>query len=187
MAMLITSKIKLSGLHSYYDLISWGKKIIVSAQIDFALLERAFGAFALQQIMTFGQSHTNKQLRQTIRCNYNYCSSDSEFIITLAGMREFFWHYPPEYQWLPSINSDRKQCVYATLRIHLNTTIEEESGVLIRNTIQYGSSKTRWSVRTQLLLDLLPFVRPWTWNGLVERLVGHQTGVNRSFEKSPNH
>lgn len=64
MATLITSKIKLLGLNSYYDLISWGKKIIVSAQMDFVLLEYAFSDFVLQQIMTFGQSHTNKQLNK---------------------------------------------------------------------------------------------------------------------------
>lgn len=38
MAMLISNKIKLLGLDRYYDSISWGKKIIVSAQIDFVLV-----------------------------------------------------------------------------------------------------------------------------------------------------
>lgn len=83
MDMLITSKIKSSGLHCYYDLISRGMEIIVSAQIDLsAPLHFASGEFASGLIMTFGQSHTNKQPRQTITSNYNYCSSAFEFIST---------------------------------------------------------------------------------------------------------
>lgn len=82
MAMFITSEIILLCPDSYYDLTSRGKKIIVSSQIDLLLLENTFGEFARQQIMTFGQSHTNKQLRQTIRCNYDYCFSEYDFITT---------------------------------------------------------------------------------------------------------
>lgn len=89
MAPLITVPMKSRGLNSYYDLISRGKKVIVSAQIDLALLRDAFGELASLQIMTFGQSHTNKQLRQTIRCNYNYCSSGSECVSASQGAGEF--------------------------------------------------------------------------------------------------
>lgn len=46
MAPLITVPMKSRGLSSYYDLISRGKKVIVSAQIDLALLRDAFGELA---------------------------------------------------------------------------------------------------------------------------------------------
>lgn len=113
-------RLNCSGLDSYYDLISWGKKIIVSSQIRFVLLEYAFGEFAQRQIMTFGQSHTNKQLRQTIWCNYDYCFS-GWIHNHLSGDRGIVGGilYPNINDFL-SINTDRKQCIFATLWIHPN-------------------------------------------------------------------
>lgn len=69
-AALITVKIKRSGLLGYCGLISGGTTIIVCVHMDLALPERGD---ASQHVMTFGQSHTNKQPGETIRCNYNYC------------------------------------------------------------------------------------------------------------------